>query len=194
MGLGGIIRGRRTTLRTPIESDLASYSRWAADLRVRHLTRPWHEPAMPSTWKERLTEEAKDKNSALWSIDGDGTLVGLARVGFGWEPRRDTSHIHNFVIDPDAWRKGYGLDAALALHRYLFDYLDLRRVSVNFPIDNAGAVRIADRLGYVEYAHKHEVHYRDGAFVDELELLMERGSWDARFGASEREYAPMGTS
>lgn len=194
MGLGGIIRGRRTTLRTPTESDLASYSRWMADLRVRHLTRPWHEPAMPATWKERLTEETKDKNSALWSIEGDGALVGLARVGFGWEPHRDTSHLHNFVIDPDAWRRGYGFDAALALHRYLFDYLDLRRVSVNFPIDNVGAARIAERLGYVEYAHKHEVHYRDGAFVDELELLMERELWDTRFGASEREYAPMGAS
>ena len=67
-------------------------------------------------------------------------------------------------------------------------------MSVNFTTENVGAVRIADRLGYVEYGHKHEVHYRDGAFVDELELLMERESWDARFGASEREYAPMGAS
>jgi RimJ/RimL family protein N-acetyltransferase len=193
MGLGGIIRGKTTTLRTPVEDDLASYSRWMADLRVRHLTRPWHEPAMPATWKERLKEQTKEKNDVLWSVEAEGTLVGLVRVGFGWEPRRDTSHIHSFVIDPEHWRRGHGWDAALALHRYLFDYLDLRRVTVNFTAENAAARRIGERLGYVEFAHKHEVHYRDGAFVDELELLMEREAWDERW-KSEREYDPMGAA
>jgi RimJ/RimL family protein N-acetyltransferase len=191
MGLGGIVKGKRTTLRTPTEADLPALNRWMADLRVRHLTRPWHEPAMPATWKERLAEQTKDKSSALWSIDADGRLVGMVRVGFGWEPHRDSAHIDQFIIGPDEWRKGYGADAALALHRYLFDYLDLRRVSVNFTTENGGARRIAETLGYVEFAHKHEVHYRDGAYVDELELLMEHDTWNERW-SSEREYAPSG--
>ena len=190
MSLGGIVRGKATTLRTPTEADLPSYSRWMADLRVRHLVRPWHEPAMPATWKERLKEQTKEKGSALWSIDAGGKLVGLVQVSWGWEPRRDTAHIDNFVLAPEDWRHGHGFDAALALHRYLFDYLDLRRVSVSFPIDNAGAARIAERLGYVAFAHKHAVHYRDGAYVDELELLMERTTWDQRW-PSEREYQPL---
>src|SRR6266851_3485080 len=122
----------------------------------------------------------------------DMRLVGLVRVGFGWEPRRDSAHIHQFVIAPDEWRKGYGFDAALALHRYLFDYLDLRRVSTSFTSENAGARRIAERLGYSEFAHKHDVHFRDGSYVDELELLMDRPAWDERWGKTEREYQPMG--
>ena len=187
MALGGIVKGKTTTLRTPVEGDLAAYSRWMADMRLRHLTRPWQEPAMPATWKERLTEQTKDKNGAIWSIEANGTLVGLVRVGWGWEPRRDGAHIDNFNIDPDQWRRGYGWDAALALHRYLFDYLDLRRVTANVTAEDAGARRIAERLGYAEYAHKHDVHYRDGGFVDELELLMERETWDERWKA-EREY------
>jgi RimJ/RimL family protein N-acetyltransferase len=191
MALGGLVRGKRTTLRTPTEADLPALNGWMADLRVRRLTRPWHEPAMPATWKERLAEQTKDKNTALWSIDADGGLVGMVRVGFGWEPRRDTAHIDQFVIDPEHWRRGYGADAALALHRYLFDYLDLRRVGVSFTTENTGARRIAETLGHVEFAHKHEVHYRDGAYVDELELLMEHTTWNERW-SSEREYAPSG--
>src|SRR4030081_1118652 len=54
MALGGIIRGKRTTLRIPTEEDLPAYSRWMADLRVRRISPVWHEPAMPATWKERL--------------------------------------------------------------------------------------------------------------------------------------------
>jgi RimJ/RimL family protein N-acetyltransferase len=191
MGLGGIVKGKRTVLRTPVEADLAAYNQWMADLRVRHLGRPWQEPAMPATWKERLTEENKEKNGALWSIDADGVLVGLARVGFGWEPHRDGAHISSFVIDPDRWRKGYGYDGALALHRFLFDYTDLRRVTVNFSVESTGAARIAERLGYTEFARKHAAHYRDGAYVDEAEYVLFHEKWNERFGA-EREYAPLG--
>jgi RimJ/RimL family protein N-acetyltransferase len=191
MGLGGIVKGRNTVLRTPTEEDLVPFARWMADLRVRHLSRVWHEPAMPATWKERFTEQTKDKNNVLWSIDAGGRLVGLARAGFGWEPHRDGAHLEHFVIDPDEWRKGHGFDAALALHRYLFDYLDLRRVGVTLTAENAGAKRIAQKLGYTTYAEKHQVHYRDGAYVDEHELVMERSTWDERWSA-EREYQPLG--
>lgn len=193
MGLGGIIDGKRTTLRTPTEDDLVPIARWMADMRVRHLTRPWHEPAMPATWKERFAEQTKDKSSVVWTIDAGGRAMGMVKARFGWEPHRDGSHIEHFVVDPDEWRKGYGFDAALALHRYLFDYLDLRRVSATFTAENAGARRIADRLGYVVFAEKHRVHYRDGAYADELELLMERATWDERW-SGEREYQPLGKS
>lgn len=193
MALGGIVRGKRTTLRTPTEDDLATIARWMADMRVRHATRVWHEPAMPATWKERFTEQTKDKGSVLWGIDVDGKLVGMVIVSWGWEPRRDTSHIEHFLVDPDEWHKGYGSDAALALHRYLFDYLDLRRVGVEVHGDNVAAQRIAERLGYTEYARGHDAHYRDGSYTDNVQLLMERATWDERWGTTHREYAPLGS-
>ena len=34
--------------RLPTEDDLVAYARWMADMRLRALTRPWHEPAMPA--------------------------------------------------------------------------------------------------------------------------------------------------
>jgi RimJ/RimL family protein N-acetyltransferase len=191
MSLGGIVNGTKTILRTPVEADLVAYNRWMADMRLRRLARPWHEPAMPATWKERLSEQTKERGSALWSIEAAGTLVGLVQVGWGWEPRRDGGQISKFLIDPDHWRKGFGWDAALALHRYLFDYLDLRRVGATRTADDAGAARIAERLGYVEYARGHEVHYRDGGFADMLELVMERKTWDERW-KDQREYEPLG--
>jgi RimJ/RimL family protein N-acetyltransferase len=191
MALGGTVKGKTTTLRLPTEDDLVPFARWMADMRVRHLARVWHEPAMPATWKERFTEQTKDKNNVLWSIDAGGRLVGLVLAGFGWEPHRDNAHVDQFVIDPEDWRKGYGFDAALALHRYLFDYLDLRRVTVNFTSENTAAGKIAAKLGYSEYAHKHQVHFRDGAYVDELEMVLDRTRWDERW-ASEREYQPLG--
>ena len=190
MALGGTIRGKKTTLRLPAETDLETYNRWMADMRVRRAHRVWHEPAMPATWKERLKETAKEKMGVLWSIDGDARLVGFA-VGSFWSVTEPGFTLRQFVIDPDQWRKGYGFDASLALHRYLFDYLDLPRVGVEVRSDNVAALRIGERLGYLEYARGHEVHYRDGAYVDEIQLFMGKDAWYERWGATEREFAPL---
>ena len=188
MALGGTIRGKKTTLRLPVEADLETYNRWMAELRVRHAHRVWHEPAMPATWKERFKEIAKDKQNVLWSIDAAGKLVGFA-VGHVWSMGNGFD-LNHFLIDPEEWRKGYGSDSALALHRYLFDYLDLRLVTVDLRADNAAGIRIAERLGYAEYARGHQVHYRDGAYVDEIKLRMDKEIWHERWSA-EREYPPL---
>jgi len=188
MSLGGTIRGKKTTFRLPIEADLDTYNGWMADMRVRRAHRVWHEPAMPATWKERFKEIAKEKESVLWSIDTGGKLVGFA-LGHLWTIGNAFDVIH-FLIDPDEWRKGYGSDAVLALHRYLFDYLDLRLVTVDLRADNAAGIKIAERLGYAEYARGHLVHYRDGAYVDEVKLRMDKETWQERWSA-EREYPPL---
>jgi RimJ/RimL family protein N-acetyltransferase len=192
MALGGVIRGKRTTLRTPTEDDLVAYSRWMADMRVRRAGRIWHEPAMPATWKERLKEQAKEQRAVLWSIETDGRLIGLVRARLGGLESPPSAHLQHFIIDPDHWRKGYGWDAALALHRYFFDYLDLKRSGAELRADNVAALRIAEKLGYTEFGRGHEVYYRGGSYVDESWVLMERGVWDERFGRTEREYVPFG--
>lgn len=190
MALGGTIRGKTTTLRLPAEADLDAYNRWMADMRVRRSHTVWHEPAMPVTWKERFKEIAKDKMAVLWSIDAGDRLLGLAGGNF-WSPTEPGFTVRQFLIDPDDWRKGFGFDAALALHRYLFDYLDLKRCGVEVRSENVAGLRIADRLGYVEYARGHDVYYRDGAYVDEIQLFMSSDTWQERWGATEREYAPV---
>jgi RimJ/RimL family protein N-acetyltransferase len=194
MALGGVIRGKRTTLRTPTEDDLPAYSRWTADMRVRRAAGVWHEPAMPATWKERLKEQAKEQRVVLWSIETDGRLIGLARARLGGLEGPPAAYVQHFMLDPEEWRKGYGWDAALALHRYFYDYLDLKRSGFELRADNVAAVRIAEKLGYTEFGRGHQVHYRDGAYVDEVWLVMQREAWDERFGKTEREYVPFGAA
>lgn len=189
MALGGTIRGKKMTLRLPVEADLDTYNRWMADMRARRAHSVWHEPAMPATWKDRFKEIAKDKMSVLWSIDAKDRLIGFAAGNF-WSPTQPGFTLRQFLIDPDEWREGFGFDAALALHRYLFDYLNLPRCGGEVRADNAAALRIADRLGYEEYARGHEVYFRDGAYVDEIQLFMDLDTWNQRW-ATEREYAPL---
>src|SRR5437762_715643 len=118
---GGTVRGRTTSLRLPAETDLEAHKRWAGDMRVRRAgpIGRWHEPAATATWKERWTEEAKDKSSVLWSIAASDATVGFIRIRFEGAPHAETIGLNQFVIDPDQERKGYGWDAALTLHRWI---------------------------------------------------------------------------
>ena len=191
---GGTVRGRTTTLRVPAEGDLDAHKRWAADMRVRRAgpIGRWHEPAASETWKERWTEQAKDKASVLWSIDADDALVGYVRLRFDGAPHADTVSIDQFVIDPDRSRKGYGWDAALALHRWIFDFMHLRLAVIDrIAADDIGRQRILEKLGYERFGHGHCAYYRDGAHVDQYLYQMELATWDERW-PNEREYQPLG--
>ena len=188
------MRGTKTTLRVPAEPDLEAHKRWAADLRVRRAgpIGRWHEPAATATWKERWTEQAKDKTSVLWSIQAGDALVGYARIHFDGAPRADTIAINQFVIDPEQQRKGYGFDAALALHRWAFDFVNLRLAAVDrIAADDIGRQRILEKLGYVRFGHGHAVYYRDGSYVDQYLYQMDRDTWNERW-PGEREYPPLG--
>ncbi len=206
--LGGTVRGATTRLRLPTVDDLPSYQRWSADMRVRAGGPMGRigEPAMQATWKERLIEWEKDKETVVWSIelgssaDGapasspDGTTpIGVAAVRFSGAPASDTIDVTRLVIDPDRWRSGYGWDAALTMHRWVFDLCHLRVADMDLPADNAAGLRIAAKLGYERYALGHGVYYRDGGYVDQQRLRMDLETWDARWGATQREYAtPLG--
>lgn len=196
--LGGILRGKRTTLRVPTEADLPGFARWSADMRVRALLSGayWQEPAMPATWKERLSKQSEDKESALWAIEADGALVGLCRAEFHIDPGGVPAggiEISHFTIDPDRWRQGLGSDAALTLHRWIFDIVHARQAATRLAAHNAGALRISERLGYETYATGHAVRYGNGRYEDELQQRMELETWDERWGPTEREYpVPLG--
>lgn len=189
--LGGIVRGKTTTLRTPTEADLFLVNAWMADMRVRRGGHKWDEPAALDTWKDRYKEIAKAERQVLWTIEAEGRAAGLAAVDV-WPDPLGGVDIRVFLLDAGVWRRGFGWDAALALHRYLLDYLDLKVVTVSLPADNAGALRIAQRLGYREFGRGHEVYYRDGAYTDRIELRFDRKTWNERFGENEREYEPFG--
>lgn len=187
------MRGKRTTLRVPVEADLAAHARWAADLRLRRggPGGTWGTAAASATWKERFTEQAKDQRSILWSIESEGALVGSALVNYDGGASTDTVGIRHFLIDPERWNAGLGWDAALALHRWIFDFMDLRLAYALLPADNTYAIRILDRLGHEQFGLGHSVYYRDGAYADQAHRIMSKDTWKERWGETEREYAPL---
>lgn len=190
---GGVVRGKLATLRLPVEADIDAHKRWAADMRVRRAgpIGRWHEPAATATWKDRWTEQAKDRTSVLWSIAAGDATIGYIRIQFDGAPHAAIVSLEQFVIDPAHERKGYGWDAAVALHRWIFDIMDLRMAATDrIAADDIGRQRILEKLGYVRFGHGHAVYYRDGAYVDQFLYQLEKDAWQERW-PNEREYAPL---
>lgn len=187
--LGGIVQGKLATLRTPGDEDLAFVNALMADLRVRREGHLWGEPATPEVWRERLRSTAKSEREIAWIVDSGGRPAGVVRVETGHEEPRHVDVVQ-LAIDPALWGRGLGSDAAIALHRYLFDYLDKRGCAADLAADNERGLRLAAKLGYLEFGRGHEVYFRDGAYADQVWLRCDREEWDRRF-PSEREYAPL---
>jgi hypothetical protein len=61
------------------------------------------------------------------------------------------------------------------------DYLGLEYGDVWLYRDDVAGRRIADRLGYVEYAHGHEVFYREGRYWDDWRGMLRADDFRRRF-------------
>ena len=51
------------------------FDRLMADMRVRRMAPPWHEPATAATWTDRFKDAARDELLVLWTVVAAGLLT-----------------------------------------------------------------------------------------------------------------------
>jgi ribosomal-protein-alanine N-acetyltransferase len=76
--------------------------------------------------------------------DGGQVPAGESWIDMGWSYR------------PSAWRQGYGTEAARAIYRHGKETLDLRNIEIRTHRDNAGSLKIIQRLGRFEWLNDYE--------------------------------------
>lgn len=179
--LGGTVRGKRTTLRTTTEADLADHLRWHADASLTEWMTRRPRPQTLDQRKEWLKETAKDSGTVHWEINEGEAHVGYCAATFVWPPLARGWWINDLFLEPGAQARGLAVDAARALHRYLIDYLDLEQGDVWLYRDDAGARAVFEALGYREYAHGHDVFYRSGRWWDDWRGCLTADEFRTRF-------------
>jgi RimJ/RimL family protein N-acetyltransferase len=179
--LGGIVRGKRVTLRTTTESDLADHLRWHADAEATRWMpeRVW--PGLLDGRAEWLKETARDPLRLHWEIEAEAAHIGYCAARLVPPPMVDSWDITSLFLAPDARGHGFGGDAARAQHRYLIDYLGLAHGYASLYWDDATGRRLAASLGYVEYAHGHDVFYRAGRYWDDWRGILRAADFRSRF-------------
>ena len=122
----------------------------------------------------------------LWALLGYGYWIAehrktgkiVAEVGFadfqrGIEPDISGTPEAGWIIAPDAWGEGYATEAMAKAHEWL-DYAQPQRSTCIINPDNGASIRVAEKLGYREFALTD--------FKDDPIIVFERFSPGARKG------------
>lgn len=137
---------------------------------------PWSLAAMEKDFDKHL--EDQDKSSFV--IEADGKVIG--DIGLHpWKNRRAGSASMGVAIyDPEYLGKGYGRDAINTLLDWAFRIQNFKRIGLTCLATNERAIRCYEAVGFVHEGRMRQAEYVDGAYVDDVQMGILRGEWEAR--------------
>jgi RimJ/RimL family protein N-acetyltransferase len=162
--MAGMIQGRRVTLRRVEPADYPHILTWQNDPTVFR----WMDYSRPFSMRDiEGSEERAAQEGHPFVIEADGRPIG--RIGLNnFRPRDRMASLYVFIGDREAWGKGFGRDALMALLHYGFDTLNLRQIELWTLADNDRAIRMYKGCGFVEEARLRDRSWIEGHYVDHL--------------------------
>jgi RimJ/RimL family protein N-acetyltransferase len=85
-----------------------------------------------------------------------------------------------FIGEKRLWNQGYGTDAMRLLLQHGFNTLNLNRVALDVYDTNLRAVRSYEKAGFVHEGRKRQAIFKDGRYVDILQMSVLRAEWEGR--------------
>ncbi len=162
------LEGDRVVLRPVEESDLdGPYAEWindqVGDEYTQHALYPHSAADLRAFYEHQTT-----CRSTVWLaiIDKDsGRHVGNVELS-GMDAVNSTAHFAVLIGDPAARGKGLGFESARLLIAHAFAKLNIHRVELGVNAENAAALALYRKLGFVEEGRRREALVRDGKYED----------------------------
>lgn len=98
----------------------------------------------------------------------DGQVVGMGSLKQTNRPRLFHSGSLGLYLHPDYWGKGIGSALMAQLLDMADNWLNLKRVELEVFTDNAAAIRLYEKFGFVPEGVRCKASFRDGELVDDL--------------------------
>jgi RimJ/RimL family protein N-acetyltransferase len=162
-----IVVGELVKLRALEPSDAGSLWRWNHDPEVVR----WMDSGYAqSLARVRQSLEERPRNAygdALFGIEvpDGGTLIGLVRLR-GAEPETGNAELDVYLGEKDHWGRGLATDAIRAACRFGFDKMRLHKVTLTVVTENHAAIRVYQKVGFVEEGRLREVFRHEGGWLD----------------------------
>lgn len=183
------IRGKIVTLRAIEEDDLRTLHRWGNDPDLWSLLGGWHFPTSLHQTKQWFEGQSGDPLNQRFAIDYPGTgIVGTANlVDIDW---KNNNAFHGMMIgDPSMRGKGVGVDVIMAMMRYAFDELHLRRLDGSMIAYNEASVAVyCGKCAWQVEGRQRDWYFRGGRYWDRIvvgvhvddyrALVSANGYWD----------------
>lgn len=118
---------------------------------------------------------AEEGHPFIIEIDGRG----IGRIGLNnFRPRDGLASLYIFVGEKTEWHKGLGLDALMAVLRFGFDLLELRKIELWMLDGNERAAHAYKAAGLVEDARLPERSLKDGVYVNHIVMSIDREGFE----------------
>jgi len=120
-------------------------------------------------WRKRLESRAHEQDSLHLLAMADGAVIGSAGLhSMAWTPRR--KHVAGLGISVAAvWQgKGVGDELMRRLLEWADNWVGYLRIELTVYVDNARAIGLYRKHGFVEEGTSRAHALRDGVYVDSL--------------------------
>jgi RimJ/RimL family protein N-acetyltransferase len=176
-----VIHGIRVLLRPVEERDHPLIHAWQNEPEVWWLM----DYEGPFSMQDVVESEGRAREEGRpYVIEVDGRAIG--RIGPNAFRRRDRICSLSVLIgERSAWDRGHGTDAIAALVDEAFDRIDLHRIELWSTADNARAVHVYEKCGFVEDARLPERSWKGGAWVDRVVMSVTRDGFASSVAAAE---------
>jgi RimJ/RimL family protein N-acetyltransferase len=170
------LRGKKTVIRPLSKNDAPTITRWINDTEVTQYLLAYL-PMSEKDEEEWLDSLAKKKQTDIvLGIEADGKFIGVMGIhGISWKDR--TAKTGALIGEKEYWGKGYGTDAKMALLKYAFDTLNLRKICSSVIRYNKRSLRYSLHCGYKIEGTKKKQIFRKGRYHDEIILALFRKDW-----------------
>jgi len=172
------ILGHNVILRAIEEADLDRFHEWGNDPELWRLLGGWHFPvsrASTRAWFDKLQGDAANLRLAVTTAELG--VVGLANLlDLDWKNRHA---FHGMMLgNPLSRGKGIGLAAVMALMRYAFDELGLKRLDGSMIEYNTASVKLyCGKCGWKEEGRQRSWYFRDGRYWDKIMVGVTRDDY-----------------
>lgn len=183
------IKGNKVTLRAIELGDLDLLQKWSNDPEINYMLGGWHFPSSNQDQEKWFNSLSVNSVNQRFAIDtADLGLIGMANlVDVNW---KDRNAFHGMVLgDKDMRGKGYGVDTIMAINKYAFEELGLKRMNGSMISYNEASIGVyTKKCGWKIEGIKKNSYFRKNQWWDQVvvgitredyfELLQENNYWD----------------
>ena len=163
------ILGKKVLIRAIEQEDLDLLHQWANDPEIWYQLGGWHFPSnrqLQQAWFESLSPQSLDQRFAITTPDLG--LIGMANlVEIDW---KNNHAFHGMMLgDKDIRGKGYGIDTIMAMMRYAFGELHLKRLDGSMIEYNEVSLNIyLNKCGWSVEGRQRNWYFRKGRYWDKV--------------------------
>ena len=169
------ISGNLITLRAIEANDLELLHKWSNDREINYMLGGWHFPSSMQDQVKWFQNLNLNGNNQRFAIDTpDLGMIGIANlIDINW---KDRNAFHGMLLgDYDVRGRGYGTDTIMAIMRYSFEELGLRRLDTTIIEYNLPSLHVyTEKCGWEIDGKKKNYYYRKNRFWDAFIIGIDR--------------------